>query len=201
MPNATDWTSAEMFKKINGVDVFHTYKDDDIDQGINKYRYTLDKDSDDHSFDVRQLKVPSIGLLDAHPPYKTDSCREWLVATSAEKDAISAQWEKWHRDGDGGEMTAIATVIEEALTLNLLDIPEVSGETADHPEDEYVRPVSIQGGLATLEDGTTVDLLKIQAACNYAFQETGEMEFGTAADEMSKLTGKWQGPHGDWLNN
>lgn len=64
-----------------------------------------------------------------------------------------------------------------------------------------VLNVSIQAGLATMVCGTQVDLLKIQAAVNFAYQELGEPELSEAVDELSKLTGKWQGPHGQWLRN
>ncbi len=64
-----------------------------------------------------------------------------------------------------------------------------------------VRPVSIQAGLATSEGGDTVDLLKIQALCNAHVQESGDLEFMKATDELSKLTGLWQGPHGEWFDN
>ncbi len=57
-----------------------------------------------------------------------------------------------------------------------------------------------QGGIATLENGETVDVLAIQAVCNSAFQETGKQEYADAANELSKITGKVQGPHGDWLD-
>lgn len=57
-----------------------------------------------------------------------------------------------------------------------------------------------QGGIATLGNGETVDVLAIQAACNNAFQETGRQEYADAANELSKITGKVQGSHGDWLD-
>lgn len=63
------------------------------------------------------------------------------------------------------------------------------------------EPVSIQAGIATCEDGSTVNLLAIQAACNAAFQDSGENELAQAADALSKLTGLWQGPHGGWFLN
>lgn len=62
-------------------------------------------------------------------------------------------------------------------------------------------PASIDTGVLTLHDGTAVDLLKVQATLNYAFQLTGEMEFMEAADQVSLLTGVWQGPHGDFIPN
>lgn len=62
-------------------------------------------------------------------------------------------------------------------------------------------PASIEAGQIHLEDGTCIDLLKIQQTCNEIFQDTGDRRAMEAADDLSKLTGVWQGPHGDWLDN
>ena len=70
--------------------------------------------------------------------------------------------------------------------------------------DESVDPVitvSIQGGLLTMPDGTTIDLKSIQAACNFGFQETGDECLMQATDSLSTITGYWQGPHGQFLRN
>lgn len=58
---------------------------------------------------------------------------------------------------------------------------------------------SIKGGIITLDNGTQVNLLDIQATINSAFQNTGDQEYADAASEMSKVTGAWQGPHGEFL--
>lgn len=76
----------------------------------------------------------------------------------------------------------------------------INASYAVDPENERIRPVSIQGGIATLEDGETVDLLKIQAACSRAFRDTGEMEFMDATNELSKLTGMHLGTNGQWFS-
>jgi hypothetical protein len=60
---------------------------------------------------------------------------------------------------------------------------------------------SISCGQATLPEGTVVDLLKVQAAVNYGFQELGASEFSEATQELEKLTGMWQGPHADFYPN
>ena len=64
-------------------------------------------------------------------------------------------------------------------------------------QHELNQIISIHQGLATMPDGSTIDLAKILTALNYAFQETGEAEFSEAADQITKLTGLFQGPHGD----
>lgn len=51
------------------------------------------------------------------------------------------------------------------------------------------RSVTIENGLASLEDGTTVNLLAIQSALNEAFSETGDHDYMEACVELAKLTG------------
>lgn len=66
-------------------------------------------------------------------------------------------------------------------------------------QHELNQIVSIHQGLATMPDGSVIDLAKILTALNYAFQETGEAEFSEAADQITKLTGLFQGAHGDLI--
>ena len=51
-----------------------------------------------------------------------------------------------------------------------------------------------------MEVGTSVDLLKIQAACDRAFRNTGELEFMDATDELAKLTGRILMSSGQWIS-
>lgn len=60
--------------------------------------------------------------------------------------------------------------------------------------------ITVEEGLAHLEDGRSIDLLAIQATLNAAFQEHGGMEFAEAVNELAKVTQKWQGPHGEFLD-
>ena len=76
----------------------------------------------------------------------------------------------------------------------------INASCAFDSERDHVHPVTIQCGLATMEDGTSVDLLKIQAACSRAFRETGEIEFMDATDELSKLTGRILMSSGLWIS-
>lgn len=59
--------------------------------------------------------------------------------------------------------------------------------------------ITVTDGVATLPDGTQVNLLEIQALLNEAFQDHGDNEFAAAANELSLITRKYQGPHGDWF--
>ena len=59
-----------------------------------------------------------------------------------------------------------------------------------------VRKVSITQGIATMEDGTAVNLNAVQAALNTAFSDTGDDDYRKAADEIAKLTGQEQTARG-----
>lgn len=50
------------------------------------------------------------------------------------------------------------------------------------------KHISVAQGIATLEDGTTIDLLRIQAALSFAHDATGEKTFKEAAEKLSLLT-------------
>jgi hypothetical protein len=51
------------------------------------------------------------------------------------------------------------------------------------------KTATISDGIATLEDGTAVDLKKMQSLFNSAFSDTGDHDFMKASDELAKLTG------------
>lgn len=61
--------------------------------------------------------------------------------------------------------------------------------------------VTVTDGVAILPDGGTVDLVWIQALINEAFQRLGDQYFVNASDELSRLTGVYQGPFGDFTVN
>jgi hypothetical protein len=108
MPYTTEWTPPELFMTHNGVNVFHAYKDDDMDAGRLTYWYTLDASEDGHAFDVRDLAVPARATLDQHPPFQQGEHN-----TSENR----AAWEAWHREGEPGR---IKQILREALDTSLL---------------------------------------------------------------------------------
>ncbi len=70
----------------------------------------------------------------------------------------------------------------------------------DVPKSPPIQ-VTVYNGHATLPNGQVVNLLAIQESLNNSFQETGEARYGELSDELSKITGMWQGPHCQWLSN
>lgn len=59
-----------------------------------------------------------------------------------------------------------------------------------------VRKVSITQGIATMEDGTAVNLNAVQTALNAAFSDTGDDDYRKAADDIAKLTSQEQTARG-----
>lgn len=55
MPTTTVWISPDVFLFHNGVTVYHTYRDDDYEQGAMTHWFTLDKYSDENHFDERDF--------------------------------------------------------------------------------------------------------------------------------------------------
>jgi hypothetical protein len=56
MPYKQTWIAADMFTRHNGVGVYHTYKNDDIENGANTYWFVTDPYATiDDAFDVREL--------------------------------------------------------------------------------------------------------------------------------------------------
>jgi hypothetical protein len=60
MPYRSAWVDPEIYLTHNGVMIFHTYKDDDIQKGRLLYSYTLDPSASVNNlssavFDVRDL--------------------------------------------------------------------------------------------------------------------------------------------------
>jgi hypothetical protein len=55
MPMNSEWVMPEVFLVHKEVTVYHTYKEDDVSQGVNMFWYTLDPYSDEGHFDARDL--------------------------------------------------------------------------------------------------------------------------------------------------
>jgi hypothetical protein len=56
MPYKQTWIAADMFMRHNDVGVYHTYKNDEIENGANTYWFVTDPYATiDDAFDVREL--------------------------------------------------------------------------------------------------------------------------------------------------
>ena len=113
MPYKTIWVEPEVFLEHNGVTVYHTYRDDDFEQGADWYWFRLDQGGDESEFDIRD--VDPHDLLKSHPPPKTGPA--WDAASLEEKAAIWEAWDKWH---DSGFDEARRAVLRNAIDKGLL---------------------------------------------------------------------------------
>ena len=78
MPYKTVWVEPEVFLEHEGVTVYHTYKDDDFEQGARWYWFTLQEvgGEDEGAFDIRGLDTDN--LLANRPPHNSDPRRAVL---------------------------------------------------------------------------------------------------------------------------
>ena len=113
MPYKTIWVEPEVFLEHNGVTVYHTYRDDDFDQGANWYWFRLDQEENDEGkFDIRDLDTDK--LLDNPPPYRNGT--EWDSTTPQERDAIMEAWNKWYESGfDEARRAVLRYAIDNGL--------------------------------------------------------------------------------------
>lgn len=119
MPFITQWIDPELFMEHNGVRVFRTYKDDDVGQGCKDYWFTLNNNSDEDAFDVRELDVPSRKNLEAHPPFLYGSHFE--AASKEQREVWGKEWHDWLVTG---EKEAIRQIIIEAIDVGQLSTEE-----------------------------------------------------------------------------
>lgn len=101
MPTKTEWVEPELFVAHKDVRVFHTYKDDDFDNGPSDYWFTLSNESDEpkHHFDVRELPTH---IAPVQPPY-------------VHQGGTNAEWEQHWKDRDRAVRQAIIEAIESGI--------------------------------------------------------------------------------------
>lgn len=119
MPTTTSFVKPEQFLEHKGVKVFHTYVDDDIDQGRKRHWYTLDERGDDSPFDVRDPNLDRHAVLAGHPPYLNESDPRYAAASDSERDQFAVAWQTWLREG-GTEDQAIRSVLISAIDAGIL---------------------------------------------------------------------------------
>ena len=158
MPYKTIWVEPEVFLEHNGVTVYHTYRDDDFDQGANWYWFTLreDGDEDKGAFDIRDLDTDK--LLDHPPPYWNGT--EWDSATPQERDAIMEAWNKWYESGfDEARQAVLKHAIDNGLLKALKPNEEaqqltpLQAQVADHYQGGEFGHIETQGDAQNVGDG------------------------------------------------
>ena len=73
MPYKTEWVNNDLAIEHNGVKVYHTYKDDEYDNGLMQCWFLLEEDGmNEDSFDVRDIAR----ALDNPPEEPVDILRQ-----------------------------------------------------------------------------------------------------------------------------
>ena len=117
MPTSAAWTEPELFLEHNGVKVYHTYRDDDMDQGALEYSFTADCGSDEHSFDIREFETEI--KLEPGVPFISMSNPEFSKATSKQRKHWEGAWLKWNCVGfDEAKKAILIEAIEKGLLKN-----------------------------------------------------------------------------------
>lgn len=121
MPTERVWVTPDILLTHNGVTVYFTYQNNDIDHPVSEHLYTVSGSDDSRGrFDVRALDVPSSKLLDMHPPYLSAQRNPaYETATEAQRAEWTRQWYEWTKYG-GGHEQAIDAVIREAIDLGVI---------------------------------------------------------------------------------
>ena len=117
MPTKKIQVHPETMLVHNGATVYRTHVDNDVDQGVHSYWFTLNPDTDDQAFDIR---VVSPSVLDGHPPFLgVNANPEFATATQDQINTWRKQWYEWNKK-DGGEYQAIRKGLMDAIDRGVL---------------------------------------------------------------------------------
>ena len=130
MPTRSVWVDPELFLEQKSVKVFHTYTDDDVDQGHTHYLFTLNPkcgaeesrceyDTCPHVFDVRDLST-------WQPPEQPSFCTG-TNDTPANRTAWKQYWKQ--------EEAAIRTSISSAIHTG--ELTTAGRRSGDRPPDSH----------------------------------------------------------------
>ena len=118
MPYIHEWVEPAIFFEYNGIQIYYTYRDDDIEQRTSEYYYTTDKYETDYKtgfseamFDVREL--PN-WIEPLHPPYLDFTMGKEVY------QKIELQWQLYNNEGVLD--THIKKIIREAIDLEYIPI-------------------------------------------------------------------------------
>ena len=125
MPMTSEWIAPEIFTTHNGVIIYHTYNDEELDQGQNTYWFTTSHNDcePEFHFDARELDVPARAQLGGHPPYISST-----TDSAIEKQRKETLWAKWRER----EPEIMREIIHQAIEGGILvqDQPVARAEAA-----------------------------------------------------------------------
>ena len=95
MPYVTETVPAEMALDYKGVKIYHTYKDDDYNQGERTFYFVLDEyDGEYESFDVRDLDVTN-RLENEKPQIYKDLSGPYKTMTPEQRAEVDKTLDNW----------------------------------------------------------------------------------------------------------
>jgi hypothetical protein len=104
MPYKTVWIQPQQFTTHDSITVFHTYREDDIDAGLQRYWFT-----------VASACSPLQSACQTRPPcphvFDVRTLSTWLPPTPPREPATEMSWQKFH----DSEHAAIRRALELAI--------------------------------------------------------------------------------------
>lgn len=155
MPTTTTWVDPDLFLTHNGVNVFHTYKDDDVEQGQSFCWYTLNCCEDDHAFDVRDL-------TDEHVPFDDGEVHAAIIRKAIDEGRLDEHMPAdpednvlpdWRADARADERPRDEEQVAEYLRSRGVPVTGTSAETAKYAAEVKITDrisVSVDRGLTSV---------------------------------------------------
>lgn len=106
MPYVSEWVSNEVAFEIEGIEVYHVYRDDEWDQGVRNDKYTLDENGneEDDAFRIADLPLPEGYSGPKLPTQFLSKPEHWRGTYDDWKQSdtytqLSSEWDQWHKTG------------------------------------------------------------------------------------------------------
>lgn len=134
MPTKTEYVDPEKFFEHNEIEIFYTYKDDDVDQGTNTDFFTFDVVPEDGEEDLIEFDVRELPLYETIVGSKRPEFLRTGVDSPREKKAKELLWRAWHDTSFAGdpdhELGVESLLIQELIARSLdngdLKIPQMA---------------------------------------------------------------------------
>jgi len=122
MPWENNWIPNEVAFEIGGFTIYHTYRENEMSQGVHLDRFTLDEMGDEESANIRVKNYPMPENYEGpkeHPQYLCKpenwpgSYEEWK-ATDRYRELEEA-WKIWHATEEGRTQAILTNAIAQKL--------------------------------------------------------------------------------------
>lgn len=122
MPYKTIYVEPPVFAIIDNLVVYHTYRNNIVEDGFSTFVYTLDPLTHDHHFSIEHLEVPAADDLLDHPDYANEVGNpRWTKLSISEKEILRERWAQWWR---ADQPRIIKQILTEAIAAGFIKKPK-----------------------------------------------------------------------------